>query len=431
MAHNSAAERARTPLVPIPRTGVRGASGVFLFLMLALASAAVGIGLCAMRTASPTEALAAEIISGISCVLLIVHTWRIGRRAKGIMPILIVAAAMLAYLSYSLIPAAILLGLICGMTSGALLLSVITRKQAVWLPLIPLAAYAVTLLCSRGPLGSVACLLPLPAAWALSFGTRRSAAREDGPNRVGVICLTSFVLMATLAAMLALMLYRRLGSLDMNTLSAALEAARERVITWITSVEIPADTDEELRALFSRENAELVVNFTFNILPGYAIVAVNLVVMVAQLLLQAALVTFGCGDSLSDRVRVFRMSAVSCIVFVMAYVLFIITGGAGESLVGTVVHNIYIVLVPGLAFSGFLRLIAMISKRRMGCLMFGLMFLAPLLFLAIPLVPAMVEVVGRFVSFLSTRLHPPEDSDFPPRPPEDHDSDGTPPENDS
>ncbi len=431
VAYNSATDTAKTPLVPIPRTGVRGSAGVFLFLMFALASAAVGVGLCSFGATSRVAEIAAEIFSAAACALLIVHTWRIGRRAKAIMPVLIVVAVGAAYLSSSFLLSAVLLGLVCGMTSGSLLLSLITRKQAVWLPLVPIAAYAVTLLFSGDPIASLSCLLPLPAAWALSHGTHRSAAREDGPGRVGVICLTSVTLGLTAAALLAIVLYRHLGSLSLEALTGALESARESVITWIltsaeeqiATLEPDAETLATWRELFSRETVEAVVNSTVNLLPGYAVVLVNLMVTVAQLILHAALVTFGCGESLSDRVRVLHMSSISCIVFAIAYVLVIITGGAGESPVGTVVHNIYLILVPGLAFSGLLRLVAGLRGRRMGCLTFGIIFLSPLLVLIAPMIPAVIEVVGRFVSFLSSRLRPPEDGDIPSPPPDGSDSD--------
>ncbi len=407
---STSAETSREKLIPIPRTGLRGASGVFLVLMLALACTVVGIGICAMRTDSPVEATIAEVLSAASCVLLIIHTWKIARRAKGMMPVLIVLAGFMAYLTNSFIPSAVLLGLICGMATGALALSIMTRKQALWAALVPAAAYILTLVCSRDPIGAVACLLPLPAAFALSVGTARSAEREDGPNRVGVICLTSLLLTLTLAGMVALTLYRLLGSLSPDTLAAALDTARETAVGWITSVELPADTTEELRQLFSREYAETVVNFTINLLPAYIIVAVNLMATVSQLLLHAALVSFGCGESLSERVRVFRMSAISCIVFAVAYLMYLITGGAGGSLAGTVAHNIYTVLIPGLAFSGLLRLISGMTKRRMGCLIFLLIFLLPLIFLVAPVALALVETIGRFIAFLTSRIRGDDDS---------------------
>ncbi len=419
MAQHSMADTPRESLVPIPRNGLRGASGVLLGLMLTLALATVGITLCAVSAASQTARTVAEAVSGVSAVLLIFHTWRIGRRAKGMLPVLVLVAALTAYVTDSLLPAALLIALICGITMGALALSVMTRKQAIWAPLLPIAAYVATLLYSRDLVASAACLLPLPAAWALALGTRRAAARENGPGRVGVICLTSLALTVSFVGMGAVILYRLLGTLDLSALKNALEAARENVIVWVTSAELPAETPDELRALLTRENVELMVNGTVNLLPGYIIALINVLAAVSQLLFQATLVSFGCGASLSDRVRVFRMSAVSCVVFLAAYLLTVIGNGDASTLWGTVAQNIYVILLPGLAFAGLLRLTAGIVRRHMGCFSLLALLLIPLMFLVAPLFLAATEVLGRGWGALSSKLHPPEDTGPTDTPPED------------
>ncbi len=400
-----------TPLVPIPRTGLRGFSGVLLFLSLILSSATVGIGICAMRTTSALEVQVAEIVSAAASVILCMYLWRIGRRAKGMIPVLVFVAVALAYLTNSFIPAGVLVGLVAGVTTGALTVSIITKKQAVWLPIIPLVAYGFTLLCSWDIVGSVACLLPLLAAPALAFATRRSAAAEDGPNRVGVICLTSLALGASLLAMIALTLYRQLGSLSISTLTAAMETARESVINEITSVELPAEATEEMRNFFKRENVEQMINSVINLLPAYAVVLINLISTVAQLLLHASLVSFGCGESLTDRVRVFRMSAASCIVFAGAYLVALLATGDTSTLPGTVAQNIYTILMPGLAFAGLLRILGAITKHSMGCFSLLLIIVAPLLFFVIPPVLGLVEVGGRLIAFLSEKFRDPEKDD--------------------
>ncbi len=418
MEQNSTPRSPQATLVPIPRTGLRGSSGVLLFLAFTLASAVVGIGICAMRTTAAYEARVAEVISGIASILLCLYAFRIGHRAKGILPVLIIVAGLLAYLCNSLIPAAVLIALVTGTASGALLFSIVSKKQLSFLPLIPLLAYGVTLVCSWDIVGSVACLIPLPPAAVLAFGTRRSAAREDGPNRVGVLCLTTAALALTLGGMFALSLYRQLGSLDMQTLTAALDATRENTIVWLTSYEIPEGTSQALRDMFSRENVEMVVNYTINLLPGILIVLLNLISTVSQLLLHASLVSFGCGTSLSEHVRLFRMSTVSCFVFVAAYIVALIESGETSTLAGTVAENIYLILIPGLAFAGFLRLLAFVTQRRMGCTSFLIIFVLPFAVIMMPIllavvapILAVVEIAGRIGAFFKSKVDAGDDSD--------------------
>ena len=410
-----------TTPIPIPRNGLRGFSGILLFFMLTLALTTVGIGLSLGQLTSHATRVAAEIISGASLVLLFLYTWRIANRAKGMLLVILLPVLLIAYVSSSFVLAATLLALVCAITIGALALSIVTKKQASWVPLVPLLAYVATLLLCRDAIAAAACLLPVPAALALSVGTRQSIEKKDGPTRVGVICLTSLALTVSVAGFAAIALYRALGSLDPTTLSAALDGLRESVIVWITSMELPADLSEEMRALFSRESAEYIVNGTINLLPGYIIAAINVLVAVSQLLLHAALVSFGCGASLSDRARVFRMSAVSCVVFTAAYLLALVGNGESSTLWGTVANNVYIILLPGLAFAGMLRFVAGITTRhRMGCFSLLALLLAPLLFLIAPLILAAVEVFGRLGAFISSKLRTTEDGGPTDTPPENH-----------
>ncbi len=407
----------RNAQIPIPRAGLRGSSGILLFFALILASATVGVALCAMRTTSALEVRVAEGISGAASVLLCIHTWRISRRAKGMIPILAVIAGFLAYYCNSLLPAGLLVGLVTGVASGGLLFTIVSKKQAAYIPLIPLLAYGIALLCSWDIVGSAAALLPLPGAAALALSTRRSAESEEGPNRVGVICLTSLFLGLALGGMIALSLYRQLGSLDPQVLRDALDAARESIILRFTSFELPPDTSDALRKLFSREFVEMTVNYVINLLPAIYVVILLLISTMAQLLLHASLVSFGCGESLSDRVREFRMSAVSCVVFAAAYLVYFIVGStASSTMVGTIAENIYVILTPGLAFSGFLRLLSGMAKRRMGCMSFLVIFIlpaallfSPILLIIVAPILAIVEVFGRFGTFVGRKMRASDD----------------------
>ncbi len=398
---------APAPLVPIPRAGLRGASGVILYILLALASATVGIGIAAMRTTVSWEVTVAEVLSGTSMVLLLLHMWRISRRAKGVVPMLILVAVFLAYLTDSLIPSGVLIALIFAVAEGSLAVAIMSQTQAALFPLIPLIAYGATLLISRDPLGSVAALVPFPAIPVLAFGTRQSAAKEDGLTRVGVICATSLALGLSLGGMIVLSLYRQLGSLETTVLTEALDAFRESTVDAILAVDMP----DELREILTREYAENVVNSFINMFPGFAVVAINLISVTAQLILHAGLVSFGCGSSLSDRVRVFRMSLISCIVFVVAYIVALSSGTESSTLAGTIATNIYLILLPGLAFAGLLRIMASVTRRGvqgMGC-MFYLIIFIPILFFIAPFALAVVEVIGHIASLITSRLKPPED----------------------
>ena len=415
---------------PIPRNGIPGTPGVVLHILLLLATAMVGVGISAMRTTSETEVQVAEFFSIATLVILIVYLWRVSRSAKGLLPVLVVAGIALSYLTNSAIPAAVLLGVIFAVSEGSLLLAVSPKEKLTLFPLILMAAYAVTTVLSRDPVGSLAVLVPFPAMLVLAWGTRHSAAREDGLTRVGVICATSLALGLSMAAMITLSVYRVLGTLEPTALMEGMEALRVSIIEAFVNTEIPPDLNPEaiaeLEEMLTYSNVENMVNGVFNLLPALAVVAVNLLSITAQTLQHAALRTFGFEASITERVRAFRMSLIACIVFLGAYLVTFLEGSDASTLTGTVAQNIYIILLPGLALAGLLRIMTGLAKkgpRGLGCL-FYLVLLLPCLFLFAPFLFAAVEVIGHIVSSITSTLKPPDDDDdLFGRPPKNNDND--------
>lgn len=406
------------PLHPIPRSGLPGAAGTVLHIFLILATALVGIGICAMRTTSQTEVYIAQAVSGIAMLLLVVYLWRVARSATGILPVLILVGVFLAYLTNSLIPSAVLCGLIFSVSQGSTLLAVQTRKNLLWFPVVAMVAYALTLAVSRDPIGSLAVLIPFPPMVVLALGTRDSAAKENGLTRVGVICATSLALGLSLGAMILLSVYRHLGTLDPTVLAEALEAFRLNLIDQIVSTEIPTEglnreALEEFESLFSYSSVSNMVNGIFNTLPAMAVVTVNLIAAAVQMIQHAALRTFGFEESITPRVKAYHMSLISCIVFTLAYLVSLLEGTETSTLAGTVAQNVYIILLPGLAMAGMLRITkGLVRKgpRGMGCLFF-VIILIPCLLLFVPFVFAAVEVIGHIFSSLTAAIKPPDDND--------------------
>ncbi len=402
-----------TPLCPIPRKGFTPASGIILALLLTLSLALCGVTIGAMRTFSPLEVKIAEYASIVIGVLLLVHLWRVCRAARGIVPVLAVAAFLFYGMTNSYMQAGLVIALVFAVAEGSVMVALLPRDKLALLPLIPIIAYAIAAAVSRDLVGSVAVLVPIPAAITLAVCTRNSAAREDGLTRVGVICATTLALGLSVGAMLALSLYRHLGSLDIATLLAYLDELREVYILQITSYELPEGATEAMKALLSRENAENMVNSIINILPAILVVTMLILATMTQLIQHAALIAFGHKESLTDRTRAFGISLIACIVFVAAYFVAVFSSSDASTLAGTVAENMCIILLPGLALAGLIRIISGLNRkgaRGMGC-MFYLVLLIPCLLFIAPALLAFVEVIGHIWSAILSRLPPPPEED--------------------
>ena len=408
------------PLCPIPRNGIKALPGVLLIALLTVASAAVCLGQFAGVPAQTAAERLPEYISVGVIILLVLYLWRVTRTtAKTILPILIFAGAAVYYFTSSITLTAALCGLLFAIGEGSFLLAVLPRKMLAWFPIIPILAYAAALALARDPIASATVLIPFPAMIVLALGTRHSAEKQDGLTRVGVICATSLTLGLTLLAITALLLYRDLGTLAPDALLDELEALRAALINDITSAEIPEGFDPEMVAelekLLTYASAENMVNSVFNLLPALFVVTVNLISAAVQVLQHATLRTFGYGDSVSDRVRTFSMSLISCIVFLAAYLVTFLGSTEVSSLAGTVAQNIYIIFMPGLALAGMLRLMGMLVRKGpggMGCL-FYLALLIPCLLLFAPFVLAAVEVIGHIFTAITSAIGPDKNDDDP------------------
>jgi hypothetical protein len=399
-----------TPVCPIPREGIRGAAGTILHILLLLSTLLPGLAVTAFQPAEELSFNLTEGLTAVSLFLLILHLWQTARAAKRTVPLLIVAGGFLTFLTHSLLPAGLLGGLVFTVGEGSALIALQPRKKLAFLPLIPLLGYGLTLLLSKDPVASLVVFLPWPAAWALASGTRRCAASEDGPNRVGIICGTALALGLTAAVLFAVSLLQVLGTLQPSVLAEALEAFRLEFISELHNQPMPDRLTPDLMELWKEmrtyANVENTVNTVFNLLPAICTVTALVFATLCQSIQHAALRAFGHEDCVTDRVKAFEMSLLSCVVFLIAALSVMLDKSVHSTFFGAVAENIYVILLPGLALAGLLRLTRSLTKkgpRAVGCLFYVIILGFCLLFFA-PFVLAATEVIGHIFNAVSAKL---------------------------
>jgi uncharacterized protein YybS (DUF2232 family) len=182
---------------------------------------------------------------------------------------------------------------------------------------------------------------------------------------------------------------------------------------------MPEDLTPEMIELWEKmtayESVENNVNNAFNLLPGACVVTVLIFSTACQSIQHAALRAFGFEECVTDRVKAFGMSLISCVVFLIAYLAVMLDQGTTSTLSGVVFENIYLILLPGLALAGLLRVTRSLSKkgpRAMGCLFYVIILAFCLIFIA-PFVLAAVEVIGHIFEAVTSKLKFDEDDDDP------------------
>lgn len=403
-----------TPL-PLQRRGLPTQPLWVLSIFSVLAAAMTATGIAYLAGSVPLSDSVMELISIIMYILLLVAQFRLTRTQRWIAPLFLLFGMVTFYLTGSFLFATMLIALVDAVGFAALLLAVSKREVMTRLAFIPIAAYGLVLVLCRDPWLALAALIPFPAAAALAFGTRAGAEREDAPGRVGVICLTSLCLGGAILGLSALLLYRHLGSLSLSHLRDWLDGLRTSLANTLV------DTYQQLADLFVEEGqtppftvpteaqALDTINSIINISPGLAVAFCNIGAAITQCILHGELSSFGYGESVKGRVRLFRMSLMSGIVFLVAGLITLFTA-SGESLVGTVAENIFLILEPGLLLGGILRILHNLTRRRQaGCMSFLLFCFLPILLICAAPIVAVYEAIAALLGAIFSKVKPPED----------------------
>ena len=399
---------------PIQRKGLPTQPTWLLSVLITLAAVTVSLGLCALAGALPAY-IPYQVAEGICLcmlILLVVYLFRMCRTGRWVPILLILLSAFLFYSCWSFIPATIVVAALFATGNGALLLATAPRKTMTWLPLIPLIALGLSVPLSSQPLLALACLAPFPAAVALAFGTRSSAdiSKKDGLTRVGVLCAVSLCAGLAVLGVAAILLSRSLGELSLPALSDWLEGLRLTLSEELMDMYAQLAQMTNSGDLVTEAQALNAINSLFNILPAMVVVVCNLFAALAQVLLFCGLSVFGYADSLKGRVQLFRMSLVSDVVFLLSWVVLLIASLASadaSTLPGTVANNIAMILQPGLALCGILRLLRLLMRnRRGGCLPFFLIMILPFLFLYAAGLLAFYEAGAAILGVILARVRP-------------------------
>ncbi len=388
------------PITPIPRRGIPGMAGVLLYIILTISALMLPLGITFFLGVSFMDATTANGISLLYLILLLIYFWRttkITRKvSRGVTPMMIAGALFSYYFLGSMLPAAVLFALIVVIGEGAVLLATATSGQGILFPVIPLLAYgAALLLFGRFDIALLA-LIPFPAALTLAAGTRSSAGSEKGMTRVSVICLTSLVLGATIVGLAAWFIYQALGTLEPTVLFEQINVLREKLVIALVEIKINIDGKVSQPLLGKEAEVANIVNGFINTFPGTLVALINFVTAMSQMITLSGLRAYGFEKSLSERVRDFRISVVSSVVFLLSWIIALVAVGENTSstMVGTVAENMTTILMPGLALAGFFRFTRSMARKgkRPGCFLFLVLLLIPCFLLYVPMILAFYEV---------------------------------------
>lgn len=396
--------QAAPTLSPIHRTGLPGPQGALLFITVAVATLMLPLAVSVSAGSSPLSSSIAEVLALAALVLEgFCLVFRHGK-AKGSVPLLAFVGFLLTLYTGSVLPAALLISLLIAVAEGAMLLAIADRRLLFLFPVLPLLTFGGATLLGGSVTYGIMGLFPYPPMVALALGTRNGAARTDGLSRVGIICLTSATTGISVIALTVYLLYTTYGACDLSILASLVDGFREQLLT--TLHRMASEAGGPVAETLTPALIEDMVNSVFNLLPAYGVLACNLLAAFAQMILLSHL--SAVNGPLCDRLRVFRISAVSSAVFILGYAVLLFA--PSEDITSTVAENLVLILTPALAWAGVLHISFNLARKgkQAGCSPLLLLLTPCLLFIA-PWIPAFYEAFYCVTAPFRFRKHPPSD----------------------
>ncbi len=248
---------------------------------------------------------------------------------------------------------ALVLGVIAGTASGALLF---TSLQNPWRSLLlPAVVWTVAYVITRDGALSCLTLLTLPASAALTVATLR------GERRTSAVCYTLGGFLLAILALLAVYFTQTYGSIDRDVIILHFENQRAWIVDMIVAVrdemiamlaeQGQGDVVTALQTYMSREMLTELVAMLYNVLPAIVIVVCSIAAYFSQTLLVSSYFTLGMKQMLTPLTLTFTMSLTSSILYLVTFFFssFIPAGG----MFAAVMQNFSIILTPGLFLVGY------------------------------------------------------------------------------
>lgn len=261
---------------------------------------------------------------------------------------------------------AVLLSVVVGCETATLLMTA-TRRGYLAL-LIPIAAFGVAYFVTGHLMTSLSALVFLPAEALLALATLRAKGRTT------TICFAELGFLLSTVGVFAALIWQTYGNLGPTAIRASVDAVRESLVQALLTVRdqnlatlegVQADAAtqawiEQINLLYSKETALQM----FAVLPAAITVVCAVIAYEAQALLNASYRTVGLGAVLTPSARFLEMSVTSAILFALSFVMSMFTSSA--TVVGAVMQNLSIILMPGLFVIGVQSIVATVRQARGG-----------------------------------------------------------------
>lgn len=280
----------------------------------------------------------------------------------GIVTVIACSAFVIRVTSRKILTVLILLGLFStfGLSNGLPLITIllaatvgcgayawlISRTESAYLAVIPALAYAISTVITKNWFGSLLTLIYIVPAILLAQTYEKMNTRVSSLLRVSLGYL-SFI---ALAIVLSVLYFT--GEFRTEIISDFLNTLRDSTVKLLSAMEVSL-INGETQKLMSETDAFNYVSQIISLIPALITVLCSAMAYFAQKI-QFSIFVYTEGESeFNDLRKIFIMSPVSAVIFIVSFLVYTVTATSSSSAVAaTVSSNLYLMLMPGLALMG-------------------------------------------------------------------------------
>ena len=314
--------------------------------------------ICCLSTPLSTTGYIGTVLSIITVIACAVFAVRFSSRKIATVILLVSLFAI-----FGLANGMPLIALILSCTVGCGALAwLISKTESPFLAIIPAAAYAIATVMTKNWFASLLTLIFVLPAILLAQSYEKVRPRVSTVARVSV----GFLIFIVLTVFLSVLYFT--GEFRIEIVTETLDSVKATLVKVMSSFEMVM-VNGETQTLMSETDAYNYVSLIISLIPSLTVISCFTAAYFAQKVQLSVFAHTGEEDEFSEQRLAVTMSPASAIVFLLSFTVYFIASSFGSAdALSTVTANLYIILLPGLAYVGIKAFLTRKpSAERPGC----------------------------------------------------------------
>ena len=257
-------------------------------------------------------------------------------------------------------------GLLVTLVSAVCAFSYFALNSSIYLGFsLSVISYALALALTRDPTSALIVFFSLPASILTAYVIKKRK------PRVSAICHICSGFCLSLAAVIAVAVYKFVGTLDLTAINTAVDAAKSTSADLLGEFIDFAQNNFDL-SFDSVSDMDLIIDnlvtICFNLIPAFAVIIFNLFAYVLHSLMLTLMFSDESQKDDTKTMLTFDMSIHSAFLLIASFILSLVLTSDSTALYGAASENLALILIPGYLVTSFAALKKLFIERSHSCL---------------------------------------------------------------